>query len=135
NRSPYTPIDLHLVHPSGVPRSRPRLNGTEPAPLPPQASLLRETRIRRSTFTPPHHAAFTASCGLVLLRRSHPFSELRTVELHIRVNVYRALHESLRTRSVWQVQLRRSVVSVRPCRPSKLDRAGLFVSRRTRRKE
>src|ERR1019366_5776530 len=33
--------------------------------------LLRETKIRRSIFSPPHHAAPAASCGLVLLRRSH----------------------------------------------------------------
>jgi hypothetical protein len=59
NRSPYTPVDLHLVHPSGVPRSRYL------------RQALRETKIRRSTFTPPHHAALAALCSLVLLRRSH----------------------------------------------------------------
>src|ERR1039457_2138003 len=37
----------------------------------PRKRPLRETKIRRSTFPPPHHAAPAASCGLVLLRRSH----------------------------------------------------------------
>src|ERR1019366_9143578 len=55
---PYTTIDLHLVHPSGVPRSTYL------------RQLLRETKIRRSIFSPPHHAAPAACCGLVLLRRS-----------------------------------------------------------------
>jgi chromosome segregation ATPase len=34
-----------------------QFNGNEPLPLTPQATVPRETRIRRSTFTPPHHAA------------------------------------------------------------------------------
>ena len=38
----------------------PRFNGTEPLPLPLQPAKPRETRIRRSTFTPPHHAARAA---------------------------------------------------------------------------
>jgi hypothetical protein len=53
-------LPIHLVHPSGVPRSSYL------------RQALRETKIRRSTFTPPHHAALAALCGLVLLRRSHP---------------------------------------------------------------
>src|SRR5664280_1203612 len=67
NRTPYTTIDLHLVHPSGVPRSTYL------------RQLLRETKIRRSIFSPPHHAAPAACCGLVLLRRSQssPFSKTR----------------------------------------------------------
>ena len=56
NRSPYTPVDLHLVHPSGVPRSRPSAQRNRTTSVTPQASVLRETKIRRSTFTPPHHA-------------------------------------------------------------------------------
>src|ERR1019366_10794230 len=50
---------VHLVHPSGVPRSTYL------------RQLLHETKIRRSIFSPPHHAAPAACCGLVLLRRSH----------------------------------------------------------------
>jgi hypothetical protein len=34
-----------------------QFNGNEPLPLTPHATVPRETRIRRSTFTPPHHAA------------------------------------------------------------------------------
>jgi hypothetical protein len=46
---------------------RRRLNGTGPVPLPPQAAVPRETRIRRSTFIPSHHPARAAAVKMTRL--------------------------------------------------------------------
>src|ERR1035438_9693223 len=74
--TPHSRIQFHRIHPSGVPRIRLPLIGSEQGSYlvryPLGMRAVRETRIRRwSTFTPPRHAAAAAPRGLFSLRRSY----------------------------------------------------------------
>jgi hypothetical protein len=71
NCPPYPCIQFHCVHASGVLRKHTSSTAPNLVRYPWGASVLREIRMRRrSTFTPPRHAANAARYGLFLLRRS-----------------------------------------------------------------